>query len=205
MHSRARQVLPYAVMLVAAALLFWAATRIDVDTGGRISPAVWPKTIIVIMALLCVYEIAKRLIAKRTSSATGLLGGLNENPAAESPSASGAGKDNGVGEGGGEGRGGGGEDGPIEHPGMLWGGIALVAAYVLLAPWLGFFIATVLFLAAFPWVGGVRRPLLVAAIAALGSLAVIVIFMRVAYVSLPLGEGPFRALSLALLRALGVS
>jgi hypothetical protein len=189
MHSRARQVLPYAVMLVAAALLFWAATRIDVDTGGRISPAIWPKTIIVIMALLCIYEIVKRLVAGRTSSATGLLGGLNANPAEGTPSA--------LGEGGGE--------GPIERPGMLWGGIALVAAYVFLAPWLGFFISTVLFLAAFPWVGGLRRPLLIAAVAALGSLAVIVIFMRVAYVSLPLGEGPFRAFSLALLRALGVS
>jgi len=30
-------------------------------------------------------------------------------------------------------------------------------------------------------------------------------FMRVAYISLPLGAGPFRELSLALLRLLGVS
>lgn len=188
MNSRARQVLPYVVMLVAAALLFWAATRIDVETGGRISPAIWPKTIIVIMALLCIYEIVKRLVAKRAASATGLLGGLNANPAeGEGAVAEPAGPD------------------PIAKPGMLWAGIALVAAYVVLAPWLGFFIATVVFLAAFPYVGGVRRPLVVAATAVLGSLAVIVIFMRVAYVSLPLGEGPFRALSLALLRALGVT
>jgi hypothetical protein len=188
MNARARQVLPYAVMLVASALLFWAATRIEVDTGGRIGPAVWPKTIIVIMALLCAYEIVKRLVAGRTSSATGLLGGLNANPAVgEAGVAEPAGPD------------------PIAKPGMLWAGIALVAAYVVLAPWLGFFIATVLFLGTFPWVGGLRRPFLAAAIATLGSLAVIVIFMRVAYVSLPLGEGPFRALSLALLRALGVT
>jgi hypothetical protein len=33
----------------------------------------------------------------------------------------------------------------------------------------------------------------------------VVIFMRVTYISLPLGEGPFRALSLALLSAIGVS
>ena len=179
MNSRARQALPYAVLLVGAALLFWAATRIDVDTGGRIGPAVWPKTIIAIMALLCAYEIVKRLAAGRTASATGLLGeAVVEEPAGPDP---------------------------IVKPGMLWAGIALVAAYVVLAPWLGFFIATVLFLGAFPWVGGLRRPLLAAAIATLGSLAVIVIFMRVAYVSLPLGEGPFRALSLALLRALGVT
>jgi hypothetical protein len=32
----------------------------------------------------------------------------------------------------------------------------------------------------------------------------LVIFMRVAYVSLPLGVGPFKTLSLALLRLIGV-
>ena len=117
MNSRARQVLPYAVMLVAAVLLFWAATRIDVDTGGRIGPAVWPKTIIVILALLCAYEIVKRVVAGRTSSATGLLGGLSANPAeGEADVAEPAGPD------------------PIVKPGMLWAGIALVAAYVVLAP-----------------------------------------------------------------------
>jgi hypothetical protein len=196
--ARARQVLPYGVMLVAAALMFWAAGRIEVDTGGRIGPAVWPKTIIVILGLLCIYEIVKRLLAAQASVATGLLGGLNANPAG-SPE---TGKDVGVERGGEEN----GAPEPIERPGMLWAGIALVSAYVILAPWLGFFVATVLFLAVFPWVGGVRRrPLLLASIAILGGFAIIVIFMRVAYVSLPLGEGPFRALSLALLRALGVS
>ena len=35
--------------------------------------------------------------------------------------------------------------------------------------------------------------------------ALLVMFMRIAYISLPLGEGPFRSLSLALLRAIGVS
>jgi hypothetical protein len=33
----------------------------------------------------------------------------------------------------------------------------------------------------------------------------VVVFMRVAYISLPLGEGPFRAISLGLMRAIGVS
>ena len=65
--------------------------------------------------------------------------------------------------------------------------------------------ATAVFLAAFPWFGGMRRPLLTGALGIGGSLALVVVFMRVAYISLPLGEGPFRALSLALLAAIGVS
>jgi len=72
-------------------------------------------------------------------------------------------------------------------------------------PWLGFFVATALFLAVFPWIGGLRRPVLTSIVGLAGSFVLVVIFMRVAYISLPLGEGPFQALSLALLRAIGVS
>lgn len=88
---------------------------------------------------------------------------------------------------------------------MLYGGIALIAAYVVLVPWIGFFVATTLFLAIFPWIGGLRRPVLAGALGLAGSLVLVVVFMRIAYISLPLGEGPFRAISIALMRAIGVS
>lgn len=169
-------------MFVAAAMIYWAATRIDVDTGGRIGPAAWPKAILVIMALLCLYEIVKRLATRSAASATGVLGGM-----AGSPGAAPA------------------EEQAREHPRKLAGGIALVVAYVVGASWLGFFVSTALFLAIFPWIGGYRRVFVSASVAIAGSFLLIVIFMRVAYVSLPLGEGPFKALSLALLRLIGVS
>jgi putative tricarboxylic transport membrane protein len=181
MPTRLRQVLPYGVMLVASVLLYWAATRIDVNTGGRISPAAWPKAIIVFMGLLCAYEIVKRLVVKSEFAAKGLIADLQNPP---SP----------LGEGRGEG----------QHPRMLFAGIALIAAYVVSVPWLGFFAATALFLAIFPWVSGLRRPVLSAVLGLAGSFVLVVVFMRVAYISLPLGEGPFRALSLALMRAIGV-
>ncbi|MEO5677971.1 MAG: hypothetical protein ABIQ84_10515, partial [Usitatibacter sp.] len=88
---------------------------------------------------------------------------------------------------------------------MLFGGIALIAAYVLAVAWIGFFVATALFLAAFPWIGGLRRPVLSVALGLTGSLVLVVVFMRIAYISLPLGEGPFRAVSIALMRAIGAS
>jgi putative tricarboxylic transport membrane protein len=181
--ARLKRVLPHGVLLAAAAVLYWMATRIEVETGGRISPAVWPKTVIVVMALLCGYEIVKRLLAKDARSATGLLGGIQSGPAAQRDP----------------------PDAAPEHPRKLAGGIALVAGYVVLVPWLGFFVSTAAFLAVFPWIGGLRRPALCAAIALAGSLALIVIFMRVAYVSLPLGAGPFRELSILMLRVLGVT
>jgi len=173
-------------MLAVSIALYWCATRIDADTGGRIGPDVWPKAIIVFMGLLCVYEIVKRLVVKTEFEAKGLLSGaetLKEEPV-PSP----------LGEGQGEGK---------DHP-MLYWGIGLIAAYVVGVPWIGFFVATFVFLVAFPLIGGSRRPVAIIVTALIGTITLAVVFMRVAYISLPLGEGPFRELSIALMRAMGV-
>ena len=77
-------------------------------------------------------------------------------------------------------------------------------AYVLLVGVLGFFLATAAYLAAFVAVGGYRRWGVIAACALGGSLAMVVVFMKIVYVSLPLGAGPFRAFSISVLVLLGV-
>ena len=182
LRERLRPLVPYFAMLAAAGFLYWAATRIVVDTGGRISPGVWPKAIIAILALLCVYEIARRLISSPDHGPAGLVS--TAAPGSAAPEA---------------------EAPQREYPGRLWGAVGLVAAYALAAPRLGFFVSTALFLAIFPWVAGLRRPWLSALLGLGGSLALVVVFMRIAYISLPLGEGPFRTLSIALLRLIGVS
>jgi putative tricarboxylic transport membrane protein len=179
MPSKLRQVLPHGVMLAVSIVLYRLAAGIDVDTGGRISPAVWPKAIIVLMGLLCAYEIAKRLVAKSEFTAKGMV---SVDPLGVTPR----------------------EVLAPDYP-MLAGGIALIAAYVIAVPYTGFFLTTALFLGIFPWVGGMRRPVLSAVIGLAGSLALVVVFMRIAYISLPLGVGPFRALSIALMRAIGVT
>src|SRR5688500_4929013 len=131
MPGKLRRVLPHGVMLAVSCWLFWASTRIDVETGGRIGPAVWPRAVIVLMGLLCVYEIVKRLVVRTEFDAKGLLSG-----AANVPSP--------LGEGQGEG----------SNHRMLFGGIALIAAYVVAVPWAGFFVTTAIFLALFPLLGG---------------------------------------------------
>jgi putative tricarboxylic transport membrane protein len=187
MGGTLKLVLPHGVMLLASVLLYVAASRIDVDTGGRISPALWPKAVIVFMGLLCAYEIVKRLVASRLESARGLIDGLDRNPAqlaaAEEASAL----------------------APKPAWRMLFSGIALIAAYVIAVPWTGFILTTTVFLILFPMIGGFRRMGLAVAIGVAGGFVLAVTFLRIAYISLPLGEGPFRSLSLALMRALGVS
>ena len=174
-----RLVLPHGLLLVATALLYWAATLIQGSTGpGRIGPDAWPKAIIVCMGLLCAWEIARRLAVRPRGGGPGASGAETDD-ATQAP--------------------------PAIQAGKLAAGVGLVFAYVVAVPWAGFFFATAVFLAAFPWFGGMRRPLLTGALGIGGSLALVVVFMRVAYISLPLGEGPFRALSLALLSAIGVS
>jgi putative tricarboxylic transport membrane protein len=179
MHPRLWSVVPHTVMLAVSALLYYAATLITAPSvsGGRLGPDSWPKFIIVVMAALCLYEIVKRLVVGSSFTATGLVPVANDGEA-EGEAAE-------------------------AHHGKLAAGIALVAGYVLGVSHIGFFVATAVFLAAFTWIGGFRRPLTLAIVSLAGTFALLVVFMRVAYVSLPLGVGPFKAISLLLLKLIG--
>ena len=188
MPTKLRRVLPHGVMLAASCWLYWAASRIEAETGGRIGPAVWPKAIIAFMALLCAYEIVKRLVVRTDFVAKGLLSGAELPHAQEAATRVGEHRDEGAG----------------THP-MLFAGIALIAAYAVAVQWIGFFVATALFLAIFPWIGGLRRPVVNVAVGLAGTFALAMVFLKVAYISLPLGEGPFRELSLAFMRLIGVT
>ena len=186
MKERLRLVVPYTVMLLIAASLYYAAALIHVPGGSSargIGPDFWPKLIISALAALCVYEIGKRLIFGKARDAGGLTEGLDRPPvvtAAEqaAPEA-------------------------VDNR-KLAAGLGLIAAFVFGVAYVGFFIATALFLASFSWVGGYRRTLPVALASVLGAFTLLAIFMRVAYVSLPLGVGPFQSVSVLLLQLLGV-
>ena len=208
MTPRLRSVLPHLILLAVSVLLYWMAMQIDTSAtegGRRIGPDFWPKVIIVFMGALCVWEIVKRLLVHTDFTATGLTRGTGQ-PPADAPTddivvpggasvgvthaASGTAFDEAP------------DDEPV-YLGKLLAGIAVVAGFVIVVPWLGFFVTTALFLGVFMWLGGYRRLLPTLLLSIGGSLALVVIFMRVAYISLPLGEGPFKTLSLGLLSLLG--
>lgn len=93
---------------------------------------------------------------------------------------------------------------PESHPLVLIGGIALTALYVWIMQKLGFFLATAPYMAAFLALGGYRRWGVNAAVSLIGTFAIMFFFMRLVYVSLPIGEEPFAQVTLLLMKVMGV-
>jgi putative tricarboxylic transport membrane protein len=86
----------------------------------------------------------------------------------------------------------------------LAAGIALILGYVAAAPWLGFPVATAAFVVAFMVLAGARAPAGIAAAALVGTVGLLYLFVKVVYLPLPKGDGPFEALTLLLYRALRI-
>jgi putative tricarboxylic transport membrane protein len=175
--GKLRAALPYGAVLLGAAFLF-AETAAFAELGreGNLGPAFWPRAVLVLLMIVCVAEIGRVALFFR--------------PAKPEPSLHSAAP---VSD----------EDGE-RYPALLLGGIGLTILYVPAMEYLGFFLATIAYLAAFMWIGRYRKPLVVALTSVLGTLAFVYVFMKIVYVSLPLGAGPFRVLSAWILAMLGV-
>ena len=182
---RGSKTIPYVIVLAIVSYLYFVATKIDFAApGGRIGPDVWPKAILVLAMIACVYEIAKNLLfGKWGRDMQGVLGSVLKDVPMEVH-----------------------DSGPelASHPHLLWIGIALTILYVVAIEKLGFFLCTAIYLAAFMWVGRYRHPGVVIATSLIGSLAFMFMFMKVVYVSLPLGIEPFAQVSFALMRLMGI-
>jgi hypothetical protein len=172
------------VVLAASGFLYGVALHFDyTPTQGRLGPDAWPRLILGLMMAICAYEIVKTLFVGGKHEVEGVLESIIEDAADKEPD----------------------EAAPEKtYPHLLGLGIALTVGYVAVIQTLGFFLATALYLAIFMVLGRYRRPGVILATSLLGSLAFVVVFMKVVYVSLPLGTGPFLAVSAAILRVLGI-
>ena len=84
----------------------------------------------------------------------------------------------------------------------LAAGIGVLVLYVMLAPWLGFAIVSALFIAGFMALCGTRSIAALTASATIGTVSLLYVFVKLVYLPLPKGDGPFETLTLALYRAL---
>ncbi|TRZ65096.1 MAG: hypothetical protein D4S02_09575 [Rhodocyclaceae bacterium] len=182
MLNRLWRAAPYIVLQLAAMYFYQLAGSIDYPaTPGRIGPDFWPKAILVLLGLVCVYEIIKNVLVGESFTAAGLLEKLMKESAA-----------------------GQGEEKLPAYPLRLAGGIGLTILYVATIDKIGFFLATSAYLALFMVIGRYRQWGVIAAASLLGSLLLMFIFMKLVYVSLPLGVEPFSAVSVGLLSIMGV-
>jgi|SRR6185369_3111129 len=161
-----RSIVPYLVGLVVAALLYLYTGRIEyTPRGHELGPQVWPQLAILLMAASCLWEITRRLIAGN-QDATGFIEAFDREPHED-------------------------DDKSPVYPQLLIGGVVLMAVYAVLVPYLGFLLGTFLFLAAFMYVGRFRDHRTIWLTSTLVTVLCGVLFLRVAYVSLPRGVAPF--------------
>jgi putative tricarboxylic transport membrane protein len=184
MQSRLNRIVPYVVVLVIVGYLYLVAGRIDFAApGGRIGPDFWPKTILLLAMLTCAYEIIKNLFFGKAENE---LGGVLQSILKEAPVDAQ-------------------EEQPEKaYPYRLLAGIAITVGYAFVIEYLGFFLTTCLYLAAFMAIGRYRRWGVVLATSLIGSLTFMLIFMKIVYVSLPLGQGLFAEVSFMLMRLMGI-
>ncbi|HEY3585367.1 MAG TPA: tripartite tricarboxylate transporter TctB family protein [Casimicrobiaceae bacterium] len=190
MLERLKATWPYAALFVGAAYLFHdAGTFAAAARPGQLGPDFWPRAVLVLLMIVCAYEVVRRVVFARdvgaeVSNATDTV--------ADQPAQSEV-------------------DGSVEtrepearYPWRLAVGIGLTIAYVLLLDVLGFFVTTALFLGFFMIAGRYYRTRVVALASIVGSLVFVFVFMKIVYVSPPLGVGPFRTFSVWLLAMLGI-
>src|SRR5579864_8778868 len=178
-------VAPYAVILLITSCLYYEALQIAPAAEGKLGADIWPKTVLIFAILTCVWKIASMIRFGPLSRNQPAL--VEPNPADSSPMQTEAPRD------------------AADAGGFVpWIGIVVTAAYVFAFPWLGYFLATFIYVTTFVYLGNYRRPLIAACIGLAASVGFMLLFMRIVYVSLPIGVEPFAHLSTFLIRAMGI-
>ena len=80
--------------------------------------------------------------------------------------------------------------------------IGLILLYMILAPFIGFALATAGFIASFMWVSGSRSIPMIVGNVAVGTVLLLYVFVKFVYLPLPKGDWVFETFTLALYRAL---
>lgn len=175
-RTRLIDTLPYLVVLVAAGFLWRVADNFQhTPVPGQIGADFWPKMMLALMSLCCVYELLRRLIAKNIEPTRSADDFEAEVAALEDIE---------------------------DHPWLVV--LAMVASviYLLSLDYIGFFVATLIYVAVLEWLGGVRRVLTLLTTTIGMTIFFTFMFSTVIYVALPLGQGLFQSISLTVLKLL---
>jgi putative tricarboxylic transport membrane protein len=186
-----RRVAPFVIVLGFGIWLWTIANDFAIATTlGRAGPDLWPKIILVLLIGAALWGVVEAALKSRTDDETSILITNATRSAGHEEDAR---KD----------LAGDAADGE-KRPVFAILGIASMLGYVVVIPYLGFLISTFLLLLAIMTFAGYDKPLRALLISGIGALVFFFVFQRVVYVSLPMGAGPFRELTLALMALFGV-
>ena len=170
------RVLPYALVFGVAAFLLYRAQHFEFTApADQVGPDSWPKLILYMIMATSAFEGARRLLTASRPRSGAVV------PTVESPF----------------------EREPADMRVVLTC-VAASLVYLTLFEIVGFFVDTVVFVLGLIWIGGFRRFWTALAISIVTTLLFMLVFLRVIYVALPIGTGPFEWLSTSLMRLLGV-
>jgi putative tricarboxylic transport membrane protein len=191
MRGRLARAFPFLIVLAVGVWLWHVANGFVAARPGYAGPDLWPKAVLLLLiaaALVGALQALMRDVDDGTASAliesasraVGREGELEADLQLEFG------------------------DPAKRQPLWAWVGIALLLGFVLIVPWVGFTLATFLVMLGIMLAAGYPRLGVAVATSAVGAFAFFFVFQRIVYVSLPLGAGPFKELSIALMAAIGV-
>lgn len=170
-----KRVIPNLLLLALAGFAYFKAGQFDTGTeGGFAGPGLWPRIICVVLALTSAIGIIAALVSVEAQA-------VEEGEAVESILAI-----------------------PETHPWLVWIGVVATGLYVAALTPIGFLCATTVYAMALLVIGGMRRWAMVPVYALILAVVFTIIFMKIVYVALPLGEGVFKSVSLFAFQLLGI-
>jgi hypothetical protein len=174
--EKIKRIIPYVIILVVSLYFYYLAGQFRFSTKpGNLGPDFWPKLLLGLTMAACLYEIIKTALFLKPAP--------QEQAEQEQPAKAAQKK---------------------TYPVLLVIGVVMTVAYAYFVTTLGFVICTFLYFALFMIVGRYRKPWAILANSVIGTLVLVVIFMKIVYVSLPLGQEPFCGVTFFILRMLGI-
>ena len=175
--EKIKKIVPYVIILLVSLYFYSLAGQFRFSAKpGNLGPDFWPKLLLSLTMAACLYEIIKTAFFLKVAL---------PREATEEGSAKAQSKKK-------------------TYPGLLIIGIVMTVSYAYFVTLLGFVLCTFLYFALFMIVGRYRKIWAILVNSVLGTLVLVVIFMKIVYVSLPLGQEPFSGVTFFILRMLGI-
>jgi len=177
-NERIKRALPYVAIFFACMYFYSLAGKFQfVAKTGNIGPDFWPKMLLGLTMAVCLFEIVKTALSLKSKTKDRAAAKEQVEEEAETKRS---------------------------YPGLLLIGTLMSVLYVYLVTTLGFPLCTFLYFGLFMFVGRYRKIWLIVANSVIGTLVLVFVFMKIVYVSLPLGQAPFSAVTFFVLGIMGI-